>query len=85
MRSETSVRYRSGQGRPLLLLHAGWTSWRIWTPVLERLNTVRDVLAPTMLGHLGGPAASRSHPPTLENILDQIISEIDKDNDGQSK
>jgi len=70
--------YRGGEGRPLVLLHAGWTSWRIWTPVLDRLSAERDVLAPTMLGHLGGPAISSENPPSLENILRHIISILDE-------
>jgi pimeloyl-ACP methyl ester carboxylesterase len=72
-----TARYRQGSGTPLLLIHAGWTSWRIWTPVLDSLSKERDVLASTMPGHLGGPEVSRAHPPTLKNALDHILSEMD--------
>jgi pimeloyl-ACP methyl ester carboxylesterase len=45
---------------------------------LERLSAERDVLAPTMLGHLGGPAISRKNPPSLRNILNHILSVLDE-------
>ena len=48
-------RYRSGTGEPLVLLHCAWMNWRAWTPVLPLLASGRDVLAPTLPGHLGGP------------------------------
>jgi pimeloyl-ACP methyl ester carboxylesterase len=70
-------RFKNGAGNPLLLLHAGWTSWHIWTPILDRLSRERDVLAPTMLGHFGGPVATPQHPPTLENVITHILSEMD--------
>jgi len=72
-----TARYRKGSGPPLLLIHAGWTSWRIWTPVLDSLSNEREVLAPTMLGHLGGPEASRAHPPSFKNALAHLLSEMD--------
>ena len=77
MKLKPTPRYRKGSGAPLLLIHAGWTSWRIWTPVLDSLSMERDVLAPTMLGHLGGPEASHAHPPTFKNALAHILSEMD--------
>jgi pimeloyl-ACP methyl ester carboxylesterase len=47
--------FRGGDGPPLVLLHPGGASWRIWTPLLPALTGQRDVFAPTLAGHLGGP------------------------------
>jgi len=47
--------FRGGRGAPLVLLHPGGTSWRVWTPLLGELTARRDVFAPTLAGHLGGP------------------------------
>ena len=48
-------RFRGGNGPPLVLLHAALLTWRLWLPVLDRLTAERDVLAPTLPGHFGGP------------------------------
>jgi pimeloyl-ACP methyl ester carboxylesterase len=47
--------FRGGSGTPLVLLHPGGTSWRVWMPLLPLLTDGRDVFAPTLAGHLGGP------------------------------
>ena len=77
MALEPTARFRGGTGTPLLLLHAGWTCWQIWMPVLERLAQERDVLAPTMLGHLGGPPITTDRPPSFENLVAHVESEMD--------
>ena len=47
---------RIGAGEPVLLLHPFATSHHVWSRVAETLAAGgRDVLAPTMLGHWGGP------------------------------
>ena len=73
MRLEATPRFRGGKGSQVLLLHAAWTSWRIWTPILEQLAAERDVLAITMCGHFGGPA----QPFNRENVEKQILGELD--------
>ncbi|MDO9406947.1 alpha/beta fold hydrolase [Patulibacter sp.] len=47
--------FRGGAGEPLLLVHAGWTSWEMWKPFVAALGGRRDVIAPTLPGHIGGP------------------------------
>ena len=32
-------RFRGGEGSPLVLLHAGFTSWRLWEPLLPQPET----------------------------------------------
>jgi len=39
--------FRSGSGRPLLLLHGLGGNWRSWSPILAALTAHRDVIART--------------------------------------
>jgi pimeloyl-ACP methyl ester carboxylesterase len=47
--------YRGGCGPPLVCLHGFTGTWRVWELVLPMLERHHDVLAPTLLGHAGGP------------------------------
>jgi pimeloyl-ACP methyl ester carboxylesterase len=47
--------HRGGSGPPLVLLHGFTDTWRTWDLVLPDLERHHDVLAPTLLGHAGGP------------------------------
>ncbi len=47
--------HRGGSGEPLLLLHGFTDTWRSWELVLPALEQRHEVLAPTLLGHAGGP------------------------------
>jgi len=48
--------HRGGAGPPLVCLHGFTDTWRSWELVLPALERHHDVLAPTLLGHAGGPA-----------------------------
>ena len=48
--------HRGGSGPPLVCLHGFMDTWRTWELVLPALERRHDVLAPTLLGHAGGPA-----------------------------
>jgi pimeloyl-ACP methyl ester carboxylesterase len=48
--------HRGGSGSPMVLLHGFTDTWRTWQLVLPSLERRHDVLAPTLAGHLGGPA-----------------------------
>jgi pimeloyl-ACP methyl ester carboxylesterase len=47
--------HRGGSGSPLVCLHGFTGTWRTWELVLPVLERQHDVLAPTLLGHAGGP------------------------------
>jgi pimeloyl-ACP methyl ester carboxylesterase len=47
--------HRGGSGSPLVCLHGFTDTWRSWELVLPELERHHDVLAPTLLGHAGGP------------------------------
>ena len=52
--------HRGGTGEPLVCLHGFMDNWRTWELALPALERRRDVLAPTLPGHAGGPALSGS-------------------------
>jgi len=47
--------HRGGSGSPVVCLHGFTDTWRTWELVLPELERHHDVLAPTLLGHAGGP------------------------------
>jgi len=47
--------HRGGSGSPLVCLHGFTDTWRTWELVLPALERHHDVLAPTLVGHAGGP------------------------------
>jgi pimeloyl-ACP methyl ester carboxylesterase len=67
--------HRGGSGSPLVLLHGFTGSWRVWELVLPELERHHDVLAPTLLGHAGGPPIEGE--PDAEAMLDAIERAMD--------
>ncbi|MEA2444660.1 MAG: hypothetical protein QOJ12_1952 [Thermoleophilales bacterium] len=55
MNSTFARSHRGGSGPPLVCLHGFTDTWRTWELVLPELERHHDVLAPTLLGHAGGP------------------------------
>ena len=47
--------HRGGSGPPLVCVHGFTDTWRTWELVLGQLERHHDVLAPTLVGHAGGP------------------------------
>jgi pimeloyl-ACP methyl ester carboxylesterase len=67
--------HRGGTGPPLVLLHGFTDTWRTWELVLAGLERHHDVLAPTLLGHAGGPPlegglTAASIPDAVERAMD---------------
>ena len=50
-----SASHRGGSGPPLVCLHGFTGTWRMWELVLPMLERRHDLLAPTLMGHAGGP------------------------------
>lgn len=67
---------RAGSGEPLLLLHGILCSERVWSTVVPLLSTHHEVIAPTLLGHQGGPSAT-ARPGRLEHIVDELERLLD--------
>jgi pimeloyl-ACP methyl ester carboxylesterase len=55
-RSTFTPQHRGGAGTPLVLLHGFTDTWRTWDLVRPELERDHDVLAPTLVGHAGGPS-----------------------------
>ena len=55
MASLFTASHRAGSGAPLVLLHGFTDTWRTWELVMPTLAGHHDVLAPTLVGHTGGP------------------------------
>jgi pimeloyl-ACP methyl ester carboxylesterase len=60
--------HRGGSGSPLVCLHGFTDTWRTWELVLPALERHHEVLAPTLLGHAGGP-------PLEGEVSDALIAD----------
>jgi pimeloyl-ACP methyl ester carboxylesterase len=68
--------HRGGFGPPLVCLHGFTDTWRTWELVLPELERHHDVLAPTLLGHAGGPPLGGEVSNAL--ILDAVERAMDE-------
>lgn len=68
--------HRGGSGPPLVCLHGFTGTWRVWELVLPMLERHHDVLAPTLLGHAGGPALEGEMSEAV--ILDAVEQAMDE-------
>jgi pimeloyl-ACP methyl ester carboxylesterase len=68
--------HRGGSGPPLVCLHGFTDTWRTWELVLPALERRHDVLAPTLLGHAGGPPLDA--PMTDTVIADAVERAMDE-------
>src|ERR1019366_3383037 len=61
---------RRGTARPRLLLHGIGGSWRSWSPILDDLAAVRDVIAVDLPGF--GASAPLQGPTTIATLADAV-------------
>ena len=69
--------YRGGTGEPLVLLHGGAGTWRLWKPCIPLLRRHHDVLAVTLTGHFGGPDLPPATEPTVNALADGVERDMD--------
>ena len=69
--------YRAGDGEPLVLVHGFTATWRCWKPLIPDLVPRFEVIAPTLHGHDGGPAAPAS-ARSLSDGADHFESLLDE-------
>ena len=76
MDSRFTPAHRGGSGPPLVCLHGFTDTWRTWELVLPELERQHDVLAPTLLGHAGGPPLAGEVSDAL--IVDAVERAMDE-------
>lgn len=69
--------YRGGSGEPLVLIHGGGGTPRLWRTTIPLLEPHHDVLAVTLDGHFGG----RPVPPGTEASVETLASGVMRDMD----
>jgi pimeloyl-ACP methyl ester carboxylesterase len=69
--------HRGGEGPPLLLLHGFTDTWRTWEPVMSRLESRFEILAPTLAGHAGGPDFGPAGPSDTA-VVDAVEAALDE-------
>lgn len=72
---EASPRHHAGAGSPLVLVHGLGMSWRAWRPLFPALERTHEILAPTLVGHRGGPPVRGRM--TIASLADALESELD--------
>jgi pimeloyl-ACP methyl ester carboxylesterase len=71
-----SASHRGGSGPALVCLHGFTDTWRTWELVLPALERHHDVLAPTLLGHAGGPALNgRLREAAVVDAVERAMNE----------
>src|SRR5262249_15418670 len=75
--SGPSVRYRAGEGEPLLLLHGFALCADAWKPILPHLERRHDVMAVTFPGHMGGERLPDGFLHSIEASADLAEAELD--------
>jgi pimeloyl-ACP methyl ester carboxylesterase len=68
---------RQGAGEPLVLLHGVTMTERVWREVVPPLARGYDVVAPTALGHRGGPVSARP-PVSIGEVIDDAERLLDE-------
>jgi pimeloyl-ACP methyl ester carboxylesterase len=68
------MRFREGNGPPLVLLHGLGGTWRVWEPLLPALTARYEVLALTLPGHFGAQPWS-----SAENLAEVVARQLDEE------
>jgi pimeloyl-ACP methyl ester carboxylesterase len=69
--------HRGGTGPPLVCLHGFTDTWRTWELVLPMLERRHHVLAPTLLGHAGGPPLPAGGDVSGALLVDAVEQAMD--------
>ena len=76
MRARSS-RLGGGSGEPLLLIHGIGSTWRVWKPVLDRLEASHEVLAVDVPGFGRSAPLPPGTRPTIEAMADALERALD--------
>src|SRR2546423_2129310 len=69
--------YRGGSGDPLVLVHGGGGTPRLWRTAIPLLEARHDVLAVTLAGHFGGDEIAPGAEPGIEALVDDVERDMD--------
>src|SRR5436309_12547451 len=69
--------YRGGSGEPLVLIHGGGGTRRLWRPTIPLVERHHDVLAVTLAGHFGGREIGQGGA-TLEALAAAVEADMDE-------
>ena len=69
--------HRGGSGPSMVLLHGFTDTGFTWASVLAGLAAHHDVIAPTMLGHYGGPPLPAGVPLSIEALVEAVERDMD--------
>ncbi len=67
----------AGEGEPLLLVHGIGSTWRVWKPVLERLEAKHEVLGVDVPGFGHSAAFPSGTRPTIAAMADALERVLD--------
>ena len=67
----------AGSGEPLLLIHGIGSTWRVWKPVLGRLEASHEVLAVDVPGFGHSAALPTGATPTIAAMADALEQALD--------
>jgi pimeloyl-ACP methyl ester carboxylesterase len=69
--------YRGGSGEPLVLIHGGGGTPRLWRTTIPLLETHHDVLAVTLDGHFGGAPIGPGAEASVETLARGVERDMD--------
>jgi pimeloyl-ACP methyl ester carboxylesterase len=75
--ADSLIRFRAGEGEPLLLVHGLGLSWASWKPVLPLLTREHHVLALDLPG-FGSAPPLQDRTPTVAVLTDAVEAELDR-------
>jgi pimeloyl-ACP methyl ester carboxylesterase len=75
--ADSLIRFREGEGEPLLLVHGLGLSWGSWKPVLPLLTSEHDVIALDLPGFGSAPPLPDG-TPTVAALTDAVEAELDR-------
>jgi pimeloyl-ACP methyl ester carboxylesterase len=70
--------YRGGAGEPLVLIHGGGGTRRLWRTTIPLLEPHHDVLAVTLTGHFGGRELPASVEPSIQALVEGVEADMDE-------
>jgi pimeloyl-ACP methyl ester carboxylesterase len=69
--------YRGGSGEPLVLIHGGGGTRRLWRTAIPLLEPHHEVMAVTLVGHFGGRPLPPGATPSVDTLADGVERDMD--------